>query len=144
MGPTTLAFAADSGDLVSPWLQLIVQTGGFGVLVLLSWQLPKILSALKQWRDESERAHREERSQIREDGKQALKSVLEHCEEGDRRRDVYLQSMQSEVENLQEQIQAMIEKRKSEAERRRQRRRPPQPPDPPKPPQHPPPGGTQP
>lgn len=99
------ALIAAEVDPVSPWLQLIVQAGALGVLVVLAWKVPGVLAALKEWRTEAERAHREERAQIREDSKEALKSVLEHCDETARRRDAALASIQGEVENLQEQFE---------------------------------------
>lgn len=112
-------------DPFSPWLQLIMQAGALGVLVIIALRVPSVIMMLRAWRDEAELAHREEREQIRKDNREALqviidhhrntqntmiehnresqKAIIEHCDETNRRRDAFLSAMQKEIENLQEQ-----------------------------------------
>lgn len=112
-------------DPFAPWLQLIMQAGALGVLVIIALRVPAVILMLRSWRDEAEQAHREEREQIRKDNKEALqvvidhnrntqnamiehhresqKAIIEHCDETNRRRDAFLSAMQKEIENLQEQ-----------------------------------------
>lgn len=102
-----------ANDLYTPWMQVIAQLGALGVLMGLAWQVPKLLAALRTWRDEAERNHKEERAQMRQDNKENLQAVLHHCEETANRRDANMMAMQKEIENIQEALMTFTKRPRS-------------------------------
>lgn len=108
MGPATLALAVEGADPLSLWLQVILQLGALGVLILLAWQLPKAVSMLRQWRDESEKSHREERTIMREECKESLKGILEHFEHARQEMRADNHNFQAELENIQQVLEEKL------------------------------------
>lgn len=116
-------------DPFAPWLQLVMQGGALVVLLLLAYQMPRALGALKAWRHETEVAHREEREQMRRDAREereqvraaareereqaaalaakAQAAIVSHCDERDKRAEAVLGSMQKEIEYLHEAVEAL-------------------------------------
>jgi uncharacterized protein HemX len=124
----TLLAETPSADVISLSIQLVLQAGALGVLILLAVQAPKIMRVLREWRVQTEKLHRDERDLMREEHKEALaqqrlehreslETIVRQCDEAHRRRDQDMVTLQSEIENLQELV-----------ERRRRRPRPPTPP----------------
>lgn len=117
MLPTSALLWAEP-DPFAPWLQLVMQGGALVVLLLLAFQAPKVIAALKAWRHETEVAHREERERMRTDAREereaaraaadkAQTSILEHCEEATRRGETALAAMQKEIEYLHEAVELL-------------------------------------
>lgn len=74
-----LAQSIDSG--LGSVVQLVMQGGALGLLTVIVWQIPKILGALKEWRETTEKAHREERDATLRAYREETRYEREACKE---------------------------------------------------------------
>lgn len=58
-------------------IQIFAQLGAVGILAVLAYQVPGVIKSLREWREDTEKAHREERELLRQERDSNLRAYRE-------------------------------------------------------------------